>query len=90
MINVIDERARFFEVCETVLINIDNIIISISVFVIKRSDHELFFKRFFQRAAYMSFININNESFKMILYFLNEKKQMSFLKVFAEYVNKKK
>ena len=40
IINIIDERARFFNVCEVVCINIDNITISISVFVIKRSDYE--------------------------------------------------
>ena len=74
MISVIDERARFFDVCEIVFISIDSIIISISVFVVKHSDHELLLKRFFQRAAHISFININDESFKMILYSLNEKK----------------
>ena len=47
IINVINERARFFNVCETVFINIDNITISISVFVIKRSNYELLLKRFF-------------------------------------------
>ena len=35
MINIIDERARFFNVCEIVFINIDNITISIFVFVVK-------------------------------------------------------
>ena len=74
MINVINERARFFNMCETVFISIDNITISILVFVVKHSDYELLLKRFFQRAARMSFININNESFEMILYSLNEKK----------------
>ena len=45
MINVTDERARFFDVYETIFVNIDNITISISVFVVKRSDNELFFKK---------------------------------------------
>ena len=89
MINIINERARFFNVCETVSINIDNITISISVFVVKRSDHKLFLKRFFQRAAYMSFINMNDESFKMILHSLNEKKRMSFLRVPVEHISNK-
>ena len=53
MINVIDKGARFFDVCKAVLISIDSLTISISVFVVKRSDHELFLKRFFQRAARM-------------------------------------
>ena len=47
MINVIDKQARFFDVCKTIFINIENIIISISVFVVKRSDHELFLKSLF-------------------------------------------
>ena len=89
IISVIDERARFFNVCETVFINIDSIIISISVFVVKRSDHELLLKRLFQRAARMSSINMNDESFEMILHSLNEKKRVSFLKVPAEHVSNK-
>ena len=75
--------------CETVFINIDNIMISISVFVVKRSDYELLLKRLFQRAARMSSININDESFEMILHSLNKKKRMSFLKVPAEYTSNK-
>ena len=47
MINVINERARFFDVCEAVSISINNITISIPVFVVKRSDHEFLLKRFF-------------------------------------------
>ena len=90
MINVIDERARFFNVCKAVSINIDNIIISISIFVVKRSDHELLLKRLFQRAARMSSININNESLEMFLHSLNEKKRISFLKMLAEHVSNKK
>ena len=89
MIDVTDERARFFDVCEAVFISIDNIIISIPVFVVKRSDHELFLKKFFQRAARMSSININDESFEIILHSLNEKKRVSYLKMSAEHVNNK-
>ena len=47
IINAINEQTRFFNVCEAVFINIESIIILVSVFVVKRSDHELFFKRFF-------------------------------------------
>ena len=86
MIDVTDERARFFNVCETVFINIDSITISISVFVVKRSDHELLLKRFFQRAARMSFINMNDESFEMILHSLNGEKRVSFLKMLVKHV----
>ena len=89
MINVIDERIRFFDVCKTVFISIDSITISISVFVVKRSNFKLFLKRFFQRAAHMSFINMNNESFKIILHSLNKEKRMSFLKVSIEHINNK-
>ena len=89
MINIINERARFFDVCEIILINIDSITISISVFVVKRSDHELLLKRSFQRAARMSSINMNDESLEMILHSLNEKKRVSFLKVPAEHVSNK-
>ena len=90
MINVINERARFFDVCEAVFISIDSIIISISVFVVKRSNHELLLEKLFQHAARMSSINMNNESFEMILHFLKKKKRVSFLKVSAEHVSNKK
>ena len=89
IINVINERARFFDVCKTVFISIDNITISISVFIVKRSNHELLLKKLFQHAARINSINMNNESFKMILYFLNEKKRINFLKISAEYINNK-
>ena len=72
------------------IINIDSITISIPVFVVKCSDHKLFLKKFFQCAVHMSFINMNDKSFKMILYSLNEKKRVSFLKMFAEYVSNKR
>ena len=89
IISVIDERAHFFNVCETISINIKNIIISIFVFIVKYLNHELFLKRFFQRAARMSFINMNNKFFEMILHSLNEKKRINFLKMFVEHVNNK-
>ena len=89
MINVINERARFFNVCEIVPISIDSIIIFILIFVVKRSDHELLLKRFFQRAARTSSININDELFEMILHSLNKKKRMSFLKMPVEHVSNK-
>ena len=89
MIDIINERACFFNICKTVFINIDSIIISIFVFVVKCSDHELLLKRLFQRAAHISSININDKSFEKILHSLNEKKRMSFLKVSAEHVNNK-
>ena len=78
IINVTDERARFFNVCEAVFINIDSIMISISAFVMKRSDYEFLLKKFFQRAAHMSSININNESFEMILLFWMKRNEWTF------------
>ena len=42
MINVIDKRARYFNVYEVVFINIDKITISISVFAVKHSNYKLF------------------------------------------------
>ena len=47
MINFTDERARFFDICESIFINIENIIISIFIFVIKRSNYKLFLIVFF-------------------------------------------
>ena len=89
MINVINKRARFFNVCDTVFKNIDIIIISISVFVVRRLNYELLLKRFFQRAARMNSININNKLFEMILSSLKEKKQTNFLKMLTEHINNK-
>ena len=47
IMNIINERTRFFDVCETMSINIKNVIVSISVFIMKRSDHEFLLERFF-------------------------------------------
>ena len=85
----IDERTRFFDVCESMFINIENIIISIFIFVIKRLNHELFLNRFFQRIVRISAININNDSLKMMLHSLNNEKRINFLKISAEHVSNK-
>ena len=89
MMNFTDERAHFFDVCESMLINIENIIISISIFVIKRSNHELLLDRFFQRIARMSAVNMNDNSLKMMLHSLNNEKRINFLKISAEHVSNK-
>ena len=47
IINVINKRARFFDMYEVVFINIDSIMTSISIFVVKRLDYELLLKFFF-------------------------------------------
>ena len=47
MMNFINERAHFFDVCESIFINIENIIISISIFMIERSDHDFLLDRSF-------------------------------------------
>ena len=89
IINFIDERVRFFDVCESMFINIENIIISISIFVIERSNHELFLNRFFQRIVRMNVVNMNNNSLKMMLHSLNDEKRINFLKISAEHVSNK-
>ena len=47
MMNFINERIRFFDVCKSILINIENIIISIFIFVIQYSNHDLLLDRSF-------------------------------------------
>ena len=89
MINFIDERAHFFDVYESIFVNIENIIILTFIFVIKRSDYDFLFDRFFQRIIHMNVINMNNNSLKMILYSLNNEKQMNFLKISAKHINNK-
>ena len=74
MMSFIDERVRFFDVCESIPINIESIIISTLIFVIERSDHDLFLDRFFQRIARMNVINMNDDLLKMILHSLNDEK----------------
>ena len=89
MMNFINECARFFNVCESIFVNIKNIIISTFIFVIKRSDHDFLLDYFFQRIARMNVINMNDDSLKMILYSLNDEKRMNFLKMFAKHINNK-
>ena len=72
--NFINERVRFFDVCESIFVNIKNIIILIFIFVIKRLNHDFFLDRFFQRIVRMNVININNDLLKMILHSLNNEK----------------
>ena len=74
MMNFINKCARFFDVCESIFVNIKNIIISIFIFVIKRSNHDFLFNRFFQRIVRMNVININDDLLKMILHSLNNEK----------------
>ena len=42
MMNFINERACFLNVCKSIFINIENINISISIFVIERLDYDFF------------------------------------------------
>ena len=74
MINFFNEHARFFDVCKSIFVNIESIIISIIIFVIERSNHDFFFNRFFQRIVHMNVINMNNDLLKMILHLLNDEK----------------
>ena len=89
IINFIDERVYFFDVCESIFVNIENIIISTFIFVIKRLNHDFFLNRFFQRIARMNIVNINDDSLKMMLHSLNDEKQINFLKMFVKYINNK-
>ena len=89
MMNFINERARFFDVYESIFVNIENIIILIFIFVIKRSNHDSFLNRLFQRIACINVINMNDNSLKMILHSLNDEKRMNFLKMFAEHISNK-
>ena len=74
MINFINERAHFFNVCKSIFVNIKNIIISIFIFVIECLNHDFFLNRFFQRIVHINVININNNSLKMMLHLLNDEK----------------
>ena len=89
MMNFIDERVHFFDVCELIFVNIKSIIILTFIFVIERSDHDFLLNRFFQRIVCINVVNINDDSLKMILYSLNDEKRMNFLKMFAEHINNK-
>ena len=89
MINFTDERTCFFNVCKSIFINIESIIISIFIFVIERSNYKFLLKYCFQRIARINAVNINNDLLKMMLHLLNDEKRMSFLKVFAEHFNNK-
>ena len=89
IMSFINERAHFFDVCESIFVNIKNIIISIFIFVIERSNHDFLFNRFFQRIARMNVINMNDDLLKMMLHSLNNEKRMNFLKMFVEHINNK-
>ena len=89
MINILNEQARFFNICEITFINIDNIRISISVFGMKCSNHGFFLNRFCQHTVHINFINMNDEFLEIILHYLNKKRRVSFLKIFTEQISNK-
>ena len=89
MMNFINERVRFFDVCKSIFVNIESIIISIFIFVIERLNHDFLLNRFFQRIVCMNIVNINDNLLKIILHLLNNEKRMNFLKMFAEHINNK-
>ena len=89
MMNFINERVHFFDVCESIFVNIENIIILTLIFVIKCSDHDFFLDYLFQRIIRINVLNINNNLLKRILYSLNDEKRINFLKIFAEHINNK-
>ena len=68
--NFIDERAYFFDICESIFLNIENNIILTFIFGIKCSNHDFLLNCFFQRIVRINVININNDSLKMILHSL--------------------
>ena len=74
IINFINKRARFFDIYESIFVNIENIIILIFIFVIERLNHDFLLDRFFQRIARINVINMNDDSLKMILHSLNNEK----------------
>ena len=74
MMNFINKRARFFDVCKSIFVNIENIIILILIFMIKCLNHDLFLNRLFQRIVHINVVNINNDSLKMMLHSLNDEK----------------
>ena len=74
IINFINKHARFFNVYKSIFVNIKNIIISTFIFVIQRSNHNLFLNYFFQRIVRINVININNDLLKMMLHSLNDEK----------------
>ena len=89
MMNFINEYVRFFDVYKLIFVNIENIIISIFIFVIEHSDHDFFLDRFFQRIVCINVVNMNDDSLKMMLHSLNDEKQMNFLKMFTKHINNK-
>ena len=89
MMNFINKHARFFNICKSIFINIENIIISIFIFVIERLNHDFFLDRFFQRIVHINIVNMNDNLLKMMLHSLNDEKRMNFLKMFAEHINNK-
>ena len=89
IMNFIDEHIHFFNICKSIFVNIENIIISTFIFVIERLNHDFLFNRFFQRIVCINVVNINNNLLKIILHSLNDEKQINFLKISAEYINNK-
>ena len=89
IMNFINERVYFFDVYESIFVNIKNIIISIFIFVIEHFNHDFFLDYFFQHIVNINIVNINDNSLKIILHSLNDEKRMNFQKIFIKHINNK-
>jgi len=89
LIEVTKARICFEEIIEDAKILIKKVIIYISIFVVSRFNYKILLDRSFQQSAQISFVNINNSSLKLTIYFRDKTKYISILKMFANYFSNK-
>jgi hypothetical protein len=79
MIIVIDDCAKFVNICDDLKVRLKNAHIIISIFVIEKSDHDLILRKFFERATRMSSVNMNDELLKLMIHFDDDDIKIFFL-----------
>jgi len=82
-------RVCFEKIVKNAKISIEKVINYIYIFVVSRLDYEILLEQLFQQNTYISFVNINDSFLKLTIYFKDEAKYISVLRIFVSYSNNK-
>ena len=70
-------------------VKLNKVIIITSIFVVEQLNHDLILNYFFTHFVKMQSINLNNDFLKMLIYFNDNIRHVSFLVVFTHYSQNK-
>ena len=67
-------------------VKLSEVIIITSIFIIEQLNHDLILNHLFTYSAKMQSINLNDDFLKMLIYFNNDIKRVSFSAVFTHHL----